>query len=102
MQHTCPYSDASQSHMEHINASAGCSTSHDAFKGIQLPSARPSVGLAAAHGHHTLLYGTARVPAEAQQVFTTLHDGQDTVRADITHCWFGTACSWHSPTTGAR
>ena len=31
-------------------------------------------------GHHILIHRDARLPAEAQQIFTTLHDGQDTVR----------------------
>ena len=71
-------------HEDHLAcACAGCSTSHDAFKGIQLPAARPSVGLATAHGHHILIHSNARLPARAQQLFTTLHDGQDTVRTVV-------------------
>ncbi len=63
-------------------ARAGTTTSQDAFRGIQLPTARPSVGLGmVGGGHNILIHRDSRLPAEAQQIFTTLHDAQDTVRA---------------------
>jgi hypothetical protein len=49
------------------------------------------VGLATAHGHHILIHSNARLPAEAQQLFTTLHDGQDTVRIVMERSCPGTA-----------
>ncbi len=45
---------------------------------------RPSVGLGmVGGGHHILIHRDSRLPAEAQQIFTTLHDGQDTVRGRV-------------------